>query len=151
MRAAASLFTNSVACGGSYLDLELGHHQPISSVHRHIENTINQLDHILKLIFPFRNLQWASEASARLARSGRSPLSGCCGALDGIAVRIEQPSRFDVSNPATYFNRKGFNSINIKALCDAEYRLLYISALSPRSSHDSTAFAISSLAKVLQD
>jgi hypothetical protein len=40
------------------------------------------------------------------SRLGFSPLYGCIGAVDGIAIKIVKPQ--DVDNPASYFCRKGF-------------------------------------------
>ena len=47
---------------------------------------------------------------------------GCVGAIDGVAIRIRRPLSSDsglfgrVDNPALYFNRKGFYSVNMQAV-----------------------------------
>lgn len=46
----------------------------------------------------------------------------CVGAIDGIAIRIQCPSKADCSNPAAHLNRKGFYSINCQAICDSKKR-----------------------------
>ena len=69
--------------------------------------------------------------------------------LDGIAIKINEPSVRDVPNPSTYFNCKGSFALNIQALCDSTYRSLSVSALTPGSTNDSTASAMSSLSALL--
>ena len=76
-------------------------------------------------------------------------LKNCVGALDGIAVGILDPAHGAVPNPPTYYNRKGFFSLNVQAMCDSEYRFLYVSSVNPGSTHDSTAFGMSSLCRML--
>ena len=115
----------------------------------HINTTITAIDGVLSLSFPYNNMRWLEQSSQNFSRNGRSPISGCCAALDGIAIRISEPSKNDVPNPSAYFNRKGFFAINLQALCDASYRFLFISALTPVSTHDSTAFVMTSLSALL--
>ncbi len=60
---------------------------------------------------------------------GRSALHGCVGALDGIAIQIQLPNTREAPNTSTYYNRKGFFAIAVQAVCDANYRFTYVSAL----------------------
>jgi len=136
--------------GGSYLDIALIHQQSTSSVYHHIESTLAALDESLTLKFPYNDAAWLSESSHGFSRGGRSPIEGCVAAMDGIAIKIAEPCVNDVPNPSTYFNRKGFFALNIQAMCDSSYRFLYVSALTPGSTHDSTAFAMSGLAGLLE-
>ena len=76
--------------------------------------------------------------------SNHPALYGCVGALDGYAVRIRRPSLHEVANPLDYVNRKGFFSLNMQAICDAKCRFLFISIETPGSTHDASAFALSS-------
>eukprot|EP00171_Calliarthron_tuberculosum_P004660 IDg4660t1 len=108
--------------GGSYIDLAQAHHQSVSSVFWHIESTLSSIDDILSIRFPFNDLDWLHQS---------------------------KPAKTDVPNPSTYYNRKGFFALNVQAACDAEYRFLYVAALTPGSTHDSTAFAMSSLSDLL--
>lgn len=135
--------------GGSYLDLAVAHHISISSVYNHIDNTITAIDESLKLRFPYDDDEWLAQSSYGFSRNERSPLTGCCAALDGIAISITEPSSRDVPNSSTYYNRKGFFALNVQALCDSTYRFLFVSAVTPGSTHDSTAIAMSSLASLL--
>lgn len=94
--------------GGSYLDIALGHTLSISSTYSFIETTIEELSNCLSITFPLDNEEELQRNSAGSSRQGCSPLSGCCGALDGLAIKIIEPARSEVSNSSTYFNSKGF-------------------------------------------
>jgi hypothetical protein len=77
-------------------------------------------------------------------------LSGCVGAIDGLAVRIAEPRGIEIPNPSSYYNRKGFFAIVVQVTCDASYRFSFISAIAPGSTHDSVAFRISVLYDILK-
>jgi hypothetical protein len=79
----------------------------------------------------------------------RSPLTGCVGAIDGIAVKSLWPCAADAANPATYYNRKGFFALCIQAVYYFDYMFTFVSSQSPGSTHDSVAFAVSGLAGLL--
>jgi hypothetical protein len=74
-------------------------------------------------------------------------LPGCVGALDGIAIKIRKPWLQYDECPMTYYNRKGFYALNVQAICDSKYRFLWMSAKARGSSHDSTAWRLSSLSR----
>ena len=66
-------------------------------------------------------------------------------------MKIKELARGSVANPASYFNRKGFFSINVQAMCDANYRFLFFCSNSAGSTHDSTAFASTRLSLLLDE
>lgn len=84
----------------------------------------------------------------KTSRYPPNPLSGCVGALDGIAVRIKKPR--DDNHPAAYFCRKGFYSLPIQCVVDANYTFLCFSARCVGSTHDSVAHAVSALGDYLE-
>ena len=85
------------------------------------------------------------------ARSG-GVYRGCVGALDGCALRIRRPTLADSGeNPTVYYNRKGFYAINMQAVCDSAKRFLYLDLSCPCSTHDSTAWGVTSRARALAD
>jgi hypothetical protein len=63
------------------------------------------------------------------------------------AVKIERP-RYQGN---AYFCRKGFYSLNMQAVCDAERRITWMSVLTCGSTHDSVAFLQSGLGKIMID
>lgn len=82
------------------------------------------------------------------SRSPSNPIKGCCGAIDGIVIAIIKPS--EVSDPAQYWNRKGYYALPVQAVVDSTYRFLYMSACCVGSTHDSLAFGVSKLAAELE-
>lgn len=59
------------------------------------------------------------------------------GAMDCTHVKIKSPGG---DNAEVYRNRKGFFSINVQTICDANLKIQDIVARWPGSSHDSTIF-----------
>lgn len=59
------------------------------------------------------------------------------GALDCTHIKIKSPGG---DNSEAYRNRKGFFSINVQTICDANLKIQDIVARWPGSSHDSTIF-----------
>ena len=120
----------------------------MSSILLHTNNTIQALE-ISKSSFPYDDRKWLEQSSTRFSRNRRSPISGFCGALHGVAIRISEPSARNVPNPSTYYYQKGFFALNVQALCDSSYKFLFLFAVTPGSMHDSTVYATSSLASLI--
>jgi hypothetical protein len=92
--------------GGSYFDISLSNHVATSSFYHVVDKTLMDLNEILNINFKFGDTAYLDQISAGFSRHGRSPLSGCVGALDGIAIKIQEPCRGTVENPSTYYYRK---------------------------------------------
>jgi nuclease HARBI1 len=140
--------------GGSYIDIAWAHRVAHSTFYACVWETVSAIldsPEVGSIHFPCSDEdgQYLREQSLVFSR-GISPISGCIAALDGIAIKIAEPSSSDVSNAATYYNRKGFHSICVQALCNAEYRFVGISALCPGSTHDSTAWNMTRLSQMLE-
>ena len=89
------------------------------------------------------------EIQSGFDRAGHGILTGCVGALDGIALRIQRPRLKDAGDPSEYFNRKGFYALVVQALCDYDKRFRFASCTTPGSTHDSRSFKDSSLHEVV--
>jgi hypothetical protein len=64
-------------------------------------------------------------------------------------VKIKKPSKSH--GPKGYYCRKGFFSLNVQAMCDANRRFTFVSVKAAGSTHDSTAMAMSWLGKTITD
>ena len=124
----------------------------VSSFYECLWRVVYALDCILP--DPVFNPQDANQM-ASLARNmhsrSRGTMAGCVGALDGMAIRIKRPQLKDCPNPALYKNRKGFYSINLQAIADADRRFLWWSMLTVGSTHDSLAWGMTALAEQLRE
>ena len=78
---------------------------------------------------------------------GLQGLKGVVGSVDGCHIPISKP--INSEEPESYINRKGFYSINLLAVCDANTRFLDICVGWPGSVHDSRVFRNSSLGRRL--
>lgn len=68
----------------------------------------------------------------------KSAFPGIIGAIDCTHVAIIAPPQQDITYKENlYFNRKGYHSINTQIICDANCKILSISAKFPGSTHDS--------------
>jgi len=74
-------------------------------------------------------------------------LPHCCGALDGKHVRIRKPHK----SGSLYYNYKGYCSIVLLALVDADYKFLWVNVGSPGSNSDCGIFNRSSLEPALRE
>lgn len=69
----------------------------------------------------------------------------CCGALDGKHIKIKRPNR----SGAYFYNYKGFYSIVLLALVDADYCFTYIDVGANGRAADASVFRFSSLGTAL--
>jgi DDE superfamily endonuclease len=134
--------------GGSYLDIAISHCVSISTFYFVVDETLADLDETLSIAFRFRSPEGLEKSSTGFSR-GRSPLRGCVGALDGIAIKKIEPSATDAANYSTYYNRKGFFALCVQVVCDFDYKFTFMSSQCPGSTQDSVAFAASGLARLL--
>ncbi|XP_064419089.1 putative nuclease HARBI1 [Latimeria chalumnae] len=74
-----------------------------------------------------------------------SGMPGVLGAVDCMHIGIITPRE----EPLLYLNRKGYYSINVEVVCDAECNILNVAANFPGSSHDSYVWKHCGLSTVL--
>lgn len=75
-------------------------------------------------------------------------MPGIVGAIDCTHIKIKNPGG---EHPALYINRKGFFSINVQIVCDADCRIMDIVARWRGSAHDSRIWDACSLKRKFQD
>ena len=72
-------------------------------------------------------------------------LPGVIGCSDGTEVTIMRPQR----NPEVYFNRKKNYAVNVLLVVDANEKILFYTAGSPGSYHDSRVYRRSNLPNLI--
>ena len=140
-----------ILSGGSYHDLSLIFNIQSSSLYDVFHRTLKALLSTFKLPGIPEDIDELKKMALdfKLSRPRGSPLNGCIGALDGIAIKIRKPhKRF---HPAQFYCRKGFYAIPVQAMVDSEYRFRCFSALCVGATHDSLSHEISGLGKFLRD
>ena len=71
---------------------------------------------------------------------------GAIGCIDGSHIPIIAPSEFEFA----YINRKGFYSINVQGICDANLLFRDVVARWPESSHDSFILETSGIYEIFE-
>ncbi len=142
-----------VLAGASMLDLAVLCGISTASVHYVFKDTVVLLQKHLQLDgFPgTEEVCKKLEMGFRKFRNPYNTLRGCVGASDGISVKIGKPKRSEFGALSHYWYREGYYSLPVQAVVDCRYRFLYISAKCVGSTHDSTAFYISSFTKMLDE
>jgi hypothetical protein len=74
----------------------------------------------------------------------------CVGAIDGVAIQIRRPLPWESKAPSKYFNRKGYYSLCMITVCDADLRIRFNSLQCAGSTHDSLAYTVCPLARSLK-
>ena len=89
------------------------------------------------------------QVAVGFSKRSNGVLRGAIGAIDGWLVKIQRPwkIRDNVSDPASFFSRKGFYALNVQCMVDDKKRVLWSSFSHRGSSHDSTCFRESSFYK----
>ncbi|KAL2102183.1 hypothetical protein ACEWY4_001351 [Coilia grayii] len=75
-----------------------------------------------------------------------SGIPGIVGCIDGTHVLIQAPSEHEY----LYVNRKGYHSINVQILCDANYSIFNLVARWPGSTHDARILRESQLSNIFE-
>ncbi|XP_053686869.1 putative nuclease HARBI1 [Sabethes cyaneus] len=72
---------------------------------------------------------------------------GVIGCVDGTHVKIIKP-KAEVQH--SYYNRKGFHSLNVMLLCDHQQMIRYVDASRSGSTHDSLVWNLSGLSTAME-
>lgn len=94
--------------------------------------------------FPYRNPQ---QAAIKRDFHAIARFPNIIGAIDCTHIAIKAPS----TNEFNYVNRKGFHSVNVQIICDANLLLLNVVARWPGGTHDSFVLQNSSVGVRLQE
>lgn len=123
-----------------------------SSVSRCIQEVTEVfVDHFLNrwIHFPDNENEIAAEKAGFMQQFN---FVGIVGVIDGTHVALVPPSPEDPLHPGHLFiNRKGFHSLNVQIVCNANLRILSINARHPGSVHDSAIFLTCGLRQILQN
>jgi len=131
--------------GGSYLDIMRIHgvaNPTFYVVKRKVLAAI--VRHYFPRKFPFGDadrLKKLEESFVRVSTCGEC-MRGCVGAVDGLAVKIKQPSVREDPRQKRYYCRKGFFALNLQAVCDGNRVFTYAKIAAPGSVNDALAWTL---------
>lgn len=83
-----------------------------------MDEILHIMDRSMIPSFTFQDKEYLNGQSFSFLGHGRGPLRGRVGVLDGLAVKIREPSVNDFQNTSVYFNGKGFFAVNVQDMCD---------------------------------
>ena len=95
----------------------------------------------------FKDPDWLRSTEKTFAKHTGGAIRNCVFAIDGMAVKIQKPTPKECSNPMSYWCRKGFFSVVLQAMCDGDSRFTWASMKCAGSTHDSTSFCVTELAR----
>jgi hypothetical protein len=140
-----------IAAVGSYLDIAFGYRVNPTSVFSYFHEVFAAIDKRLKNIkFPkdedeLRRLE-ATFAPFLGPEQVAAEFSGTVAAGDGVVFRMQKPQAREVGGNVTgFFQRKGYYAYGLQAFCDGKCRFVFVASQVCTASHDSTAYAATSL------
>lgn len=132
--------------GGSVYDVAPLFGLSVAAVYKYVWEVIDAINSLaeLAIIYPSSHAKQQQIANGFAAKSMAS-FDCCAGAVDGILIWIERPSKSQCSiakvDPSKFFcGRKHKFGLNCQAVCDSEKRFLDISIQFPGSTADCIAF-----------
>lgn len=106
--------------------------------------------HLFPVYVKFPN----NEDTTRIVKQGfheKFQFPNVIGAIDCTHIAIHKPPIEHPDRPAlAYYNRKGYYSINVQAVCDSNLKILAINARYPGTTHDAAIWATSSVNRYLR-
>ncbi|CAG4992876.1 unnamed protein product [Colias eurytheme] len=104
-----------------------------------VSRSINEVTKALNKIY-HKYIKWPTQCDERNIIKAKFyqkfKFPGVLGCIDGTHVAILRPHIHE----ERYYNRKGFHSLNVMIICDADLNILCVDASSPGSAHDSTVW-----------
>ena len=149
--------TLRLLAGASYLDLEVIFKISSQSIYTIFHDVLSNWicnDDIIKIEFynQATDLNQMKETALCFANgSSNGIMGGCIGALDGWLVKMNCPSikKDNVQNVSNFYSRKGFFALNVQVIVDKHKQVLWHSIKCNGAEHDSSAFKVTSLYKIL--
>ena len=136
-----------IATGNSYMSLQYGFRVAGNTICNFVPAVCEAIIQVYSdelLSCPITPEDWKEVADLFASRWN---LPHCVGALDGKHVAIKCPP----NSGSVYYNYKGFFSIVLMALVDANYQFLYVDMGSNGAGSDGGVFARTDLRKTLED
>ncbi|XP_020299186.1 putative nuclease HARBI1 [Pseudomyrmex gracilis] len=130
---------NSYRCVSDRFDV--GKATAWRSVHR----VVNALYAKVRMFIRWPTMQEAEQTMQKIEQLYGFP--GVIGAIDGTHIKINAPK----DNSDSYVNRKGYHSIQLQVICDAQLRFVHCYTGQVGSVHDMRVFRLSNVESLFTD
>ena len=142
--------------GASYLDIFMIYDVRHKQVYDCFKKVVGWMNDTFSypFVMALRNEDNAffEQLSEAFSADSNGVYTGCIGAIDGLALRIQRPLvTKELPNPGGYYCRKGFYALNVQSMCDRRKRVLWMSSRHIGSCHDSRAFLDTGLYELLME
>ena len=95
-----------------------------SSFYRIVWQVMDAIKDEFPLQHPYDDVQKMADIAAGFGSAGQGCMDGCVGALDGIAIKIQRPSKRYTKKRKAYWNRKHFYAINMQVAMELIMKLM---------------------------
>ena len=143
--------------GGRPEDISLVHGVSHSEVFNSVWKVVDAVLACEQLAFSFpSDHKTQKEIAAGFKARSQPQFDNCCGAIDGMLLWIEKPSKAECEKAGCgskkfFCGRKHKFGLNMQATCDSECRFLDVCIQHPASTSDFLAFTTSSLYHKLEE
>ena len=135
--------------GGHHLDIIDLHGISTSQFYKMFWECVYALPSILPITFPMDDVTALDILANDFEKRSNGTLPNCVGALDGVAIEILQPHESEQPDARSFYNRKGFFSLNAQCLCNAKRQFTFVSIEAKGNTNDSLAILMSVLGQDL--
>ncbi|KAH7979955.1 hypothetical protein HPB49_012182 [Dermacentor silvarum] len=118
--------------GNGSFQRSVGREEQIGMAQPAASNTIHEVTEDITSVSARRKLY---EVKAAFARRGAIP--GVLACVDGTLIAIIKPGGLSLADTASFMSRKGYYTLNVMVVCNAELRILVVDPRYPGSCHDS--------------
>jgi hypothetical protein len=139
--------------GGCYLDLSFEYEMIYKTIYKYYYQVIIAIDkNVLNINFPLGDELALRALEAGFMRVFRGTCPDTVAAGDGVVFKMDIPNAIEANGDvSSFYTRKGYFAYGMQGFCDSNCKFLSISMKCCSSTHDSTAYIISSLAIAIRE
>jgi hypothetical protein len=143
--------TLRMLAGASYLDVADIFKMTESTVYSTMWRVVTAIVNTYKIEFPFNEEALLQIETEFRSRSEMEAMTGCVGCVDGLLIKIRQPSKSESHCSRRFHSRKGFYAINAQAVCDVHCRFMVFELAGGGAQSDVNVWKTLNFKKSLDD
>lgn len=137
--------------GGRFTEAMRTHGVSRASAYSILHQVVDAINNCAALDIDCRNDIFALQSRAAAFQRKSSPglFDYCVGAIDGLAIRIQVPSRNETMHQTAFYSgSKKFYCVNLQGVCNADREFIGVSCKCSGGTNDIDAFGLSDLKSV---